>query len=217
MAGILDVLLKLAPVALQYGGYKLKQSAEEDARKERNQVIAAMQGINTDATRDMVNTTRNVVQQYAPQRRMPSLEEQERVAVRRLVDDVSVAPGAVSDTPVYSGKTSGRYDAAKAKRAADELRYATRLAGIMGRAAAPAELSLREGFANTDAALSRARTRSNARGNLDVQQLALNEVEPSPGRMFGGDALQTAGLYLNRKRSNARGGAAVARAWGAPQ
>jgi len=215
MAGILDILKTLAPIALQYGGYKLKQSVQEDARKQRNQVIQAMQGINTDATRQLVDTTRNNVQQYAPQRRMPALEDQERQAVRRLVTDVSVAPEAVSDGPVYAGKTSGRYDAAKAKRAADELRYATRLAGIMGRAAAPAELSLREGFSNTDAALDRARTRSNVRGDLDVQQLALGEVAPSSGRLFGGDAMQAAGLYLNRKNTDARGAASMARAWGA--
>lgn len=214
MASIFDVIKAIAPAALQYGGYKLKQKAQEDARDERNQVIAAMQGINTNATRDLVGTTRRNVQQYLPERRMPALADQEQQAVRRLVQDVSVTPDAVTDGPVYAGKTSGRYDATKAKRAAEELRYATRLAGIMGRATAPAELTLREGFANTDAALARARTRSNARGDMNIEQLRLGEVEPSAGKMMGGDLMQTAGLYLGG-RNAAKKGAAMQRYWGA--
>lgn len=213
MADILGILSALAPIAAQYGGYKLKQSAQEDARKERNRVIAAMQGVNTGATRDMVDTTRRSVEQYLPQRRMPALEQQEQASVRRLVDDVSVTPEA-ADGPVYAGSTSGRFDAAKAKRAADELRYATRLAGIMGRGAAPAELALQEGMSNTDAALARGRTRSNARGDLNVQQLALGEAEPSATRMLGGDLLQTAGLYMGRRNADAKGAAAMQRYWG---
>lgn len=209
---IIDALLKLAPAALQYGGYRLKQRANEDARNERNRVIATMQGINTGATRDMVNTTRGAVQQYTPQQRMPNLAEQEQAAIRRLVQDVSVSPQAVSSGPMYSGRTTERYDATAAQRAADELRYATRLAHIMGRAAAPAELSLREGFSNTNAALDRARTRSNARGNLNVQGVALNEAEPSPARMIGGDLMQTAGLYMGAQQA-ARKNQQI---WGAP-
>lgn len=210
MAGFIDALLKIAPAALTYTGYKVKQKANEKADKERARVIQAMQNINTGAQQQLVDTTRNNVQQYIPERRMPALQEAEQSNIRRLTDDVTTAAPPAADGPIYAGRTSEAYKAASAKRAAEDLRYATRLARIMGRAAAPADTSLAEGFSNTNAALDRARIRSNRSGDLGVQNLELAQVEPSAGRYMLGEGMQLGGLMLDAYQG--RPGAA---AWGA--
>lgn len=196
---ILDILLKIAPSALAYGGYKVKANAEREAEEERSAILNAMQGRNTGATDQMVGRTQRQVEQYLPERRMPALQKAERVATQRLRDDLP-APDAV-DGPVYSGKTSGAYDAAKAKSAAEELRYATQLAQIMGRAVAPGDMALQEGFSNTEGALDRSRMRSDLQGDLSIDQLRLGEAEPSAGPMFAGDLMQGASMMLGRDRS----------------
>lgn len=203
--GILDALIS---IGAQYGGYKLKQSAQQKADEQRNAILAQMQQINSQAANDQIYSTRQQVQQYAPERRLSALDDAERVAIQRHQNDIT-APGAVADGPVYSGKTSEAFTEGKARQVADDLGYATRLARIMGRAAAPADTALQEGFSNTNAALDRSRIRSNARGNLGVRGLALNQVQPNPGRLFAGDVLQGAGLMYG-----ARGGAQLV-PWGA--
>lgn len=196
---ILDILLKIAPTALAYGGYKMKADAAREAEREQNAILAAMQSRNTGATDEMVNRTQRQVEQYLPERRMPALEKAERRAITRLREDAT-APSPVGDGPVYSGRTSGAYDAAKARSTADELRYATRLAQIMGRAVAPGDLALQEGFSNTQGALDRSRMQSDLQGDLGIDQLRLNEAEPSAGRMFAGDLMQGASVMLGRDR-----------------
>jgi hypothetical protein len=189
---ILDALL---PIAATAAGHFVKQSAVKSADKKRAAVMREMGAMNNDAMRKQVAVTDQQVQQYQPQQRMPALDRAEQQAVQRLTSDVT-APSAAIAGPVYGGKVSDAYSDAKARRAADELRYATRLASLQGKAAAPADLALQESFNNMDGSLQRAGIRSDLRGAMGVRELQMNSIEPSGGMMMAGDMLQGAGMAM---------------------
>lgn len=212
----MDILSALLPIATTAGGYMLKRKAINDADKKRSAVLREMQALNTDAQRRMVDITNQQVETYRPERRMPALQQAEQAAVQRYTSDVS-APEMQLSGPVYGGKVSGDYTAGKAQRAADELRYATKLASLMGRVAAPADLALEQSFSNTDAALARGGVRSDLRGNMGVRELQLGTVEPSGGMMMAGDLLMGAGVAANAPPPvNYAPQGAAASAFGAP-
>lgn len=189
---ILDTLLS---VGLTGAGYAVKRAAQNKADKQRASILREIQALNDTAMNQQVATTQQQVQQYQPAQRIQALDNAERQVVGRLESDV-LAPEAVATGPVYGGKVSDAYLQSRGQRTADELRYATRIAGLMGRAAAPAELALREGFSNQDAAIRRSLTSSDLRGDLGVRNLQLQSVEPNGGQMMAGDFLQGAGMQI---------------------
>lgn len=199
---ILDVLKALLPAAATVGGYALKRSAQNEADEKRARVIASIAGRNDDAMRQQLAITDNQVERYTPQRRLPALDQAERLAVQRYEGAVT-APDAVAAGPQYGGRVSGAYSSGKAQRMADELTYATKLAHLMGRAAAPADLALEESFSNADAALARGGVKSDLRGDLRIGEQQLNAIEPSGGKMLAGDLLSMGGLMAGTDRSGA--------------
>jgi hypothetical protein len=195
---ILDVLKALLPAAATVGGYALKRSAQNEADEKRARVIASIAGRNDDAMRQQLAITDNQVERYTPQRRLPALDQAERLAVQRFEGAVT-APDAVAAGPQYGGRVSGAYSSGKAQRMADELTYATKLAHLMGRAAAPADLALEESFSNADAALARGGVKSDLRGDLRIGEQQLGAIEPSGGKMLAGDLLSMGGLMAGRQ------------------
>lgn len=192
MAGIWDALLS---IALQGGGYLLKNRAEEKAADKRSAILREIEALNDQSMGQKLAITQNQVASYAPAQRVAALGNAERQIAGRLQADL-VGPETNVDGPVYGGKVSNAFSTAKAQRAADELRYASKLASLMGRNAAPADVALEQSFGNADANTARATVGSDLRGNVANRQLALNAAEPNGGHMMAGDFLQGAGLTV---------------------
>lgn len=205
MAGIWDVLLS---AALQGGGYLLKNKAESDAADKRSAILREIESLNNAAAQQKMAVTQNQVAQYQPAQRVAALDNAERRITGRLEADL-VGPETNVDGPVYGGKVSEAFTTGKAQRAADELRYSTQLARLMGRVAAPAEQALEQSFANADANTARATIGSDLGGQLDNRQLALNAVEPNGGQMMAGDFLRGAGLTVGTQRDTSFGAPAT--------
>jgi hypothetical protein len=191
---IVDLLLPLAATA---GGYMIKRSANEKADKQRASILQQMQAMNTDTMNKQVAVTNQQLQQYQPAQRIQALGDAEQRTVGSLQSDV-VAPDATVTGPVYGGKVSNQFAQAKGQRTADELRYASQLASAMGKARAPLEVAFNEGVANADAATQRHLTRSNMQGDMNVQNLQLQSIEPNGGKMMAGDFLGAAGMMMGR-------------------
>lgn len=203
MAGIWDALLS---IGLQGAGYLIKNRAEEKAADKRSAILREIEALNNQAMNQKLAITQNQVASYAPAARVEALDRLERQATGRLQADL-VGPETAVDGPVYGGKVSEAFTTGKAQRAADELRRATKLASLMGRVAAPADLALEQGYANADANTARATVGSDLRGNLANQQLALNAVEPNGGHLMAGDLLAGAGLAIGTPRDTTSFGA----------
>lgn len=201
MAGIWDALLSLG---LQGAGYLIKNRAEDKAADKRSAILREIETLNNQALNQKAAITQNQVASYAPAARVQALDSLERQATGRLQADL-VGPDTTVDGPTYGGKVSEAFTTGKAQRAADELRYATKLASLMGRVAAPADQALEQSYANADAATARATVGSNLRGNIDNQQLALNAVEPNGGHLMAGDLLAGAGLAVGTPRDTSFG------------
>jgi hypothetical protein len=194
MAGIMDLLV---PALLMGGGYAIKQNAQKKADKKRNAIIQNMQTMTTDATRSNVQNIADTSQMYTPEVRMPAYEQAANKNVQSLTADVT-APQEVPLGPQYGGTRSEAFSRGAATRARDDLAYSTRLARLMGRAAAPADLGLNENFSNVDSALERDRTNSRLNGQLGVEGLRADSVEPNGGQMLAGDLMTMGGVAAGR-------------------
>jgi len=183
----------LHPALMMGGGYLLKQHAENKAEKRRGRILGRMGELNTEALRKNIANLEDSVQQYRPELRMPAYEQAAERRTGSLTRDV-LAPPSVPIGAQYSGRASENFTAGQAARQADEAEYAVRLARLMGRASAPAELAFEEGRSNIDHALDRERTNADLRGALGAEELRLGEVQPSPGLTAAGDLLSMGGM-----------------------
>lgn len=210
-----DILNALLGVALQGAGHFVKNRAEEKAASKRNAILREMQALQTAAMDKQLAATQQAAQTYAPAQRLPALDRAEQVNVQRLQQDL-VGPDTTLEGPVYGGKVSDDYVLGKARRTAADLGYATKLASLMGRVSAPADVALEQSIAGADAANARAGIRSDMGSALGTRDLALRAVEPNGGQMFAGDLLQGAGLTIGTPR-NDTGFGAPTQAGGASQ
>lgn len=201
-----DILNALLAAALTTAGYAVKNRAESKAAKERSAILRQMEALSSGATNKQLAITQQQAQTYAPAQRLPALDQIEGRNVQRLQQDL-IGPGTAVDGPVYGGKVSDAYVQGKAQRVAADLGYSTRLASLMGRVQAPADLALQQGYAGADAATSRAGIRANLHGDLDVENLALSAAEPNGGILQAGDFLQGAGLAVGTPRGDVGFGA----------
>jgi len=204
-----DLWNALLSIGLQGAGYLVKNRAEEKAADKRSAILREIEALNNQAMNQKLAITQNQVASYAPAARVEALDRLERQATGRLQADL-VGPDTAVDGPTYGGKVSEAFTTGKAQRAADELRYATKLASLMGRVAAPADLALEQGYANADAQTARATVNSDAQGGIDNRYLALNAVEPNGGHMFAGNFLHGAGLAIGTPRDTSFGAPAAA-------
>lgn len=200
--GILDTLLSIAPAAAQVGGYFLKRSAQKDADKKVQQELAKQALLNEAANTQRTNLVQQQIAQYDPATRVPALARKESEIVGRLQDVVTTAPSAVAESG-YGGRVSTDYLRAKGERTADDLKYAIDLAKSQGKASAPGELTMNEGFYNADLHNAGYGVEANLRQGLGESNNRLNNIQPSGGKMLAGDLLQAGGLLLGNRQPTA--------------
>lgn len=179
----------------------VKNKAQDKAADKRSAILREIEALNNQAMNQKLAITQNQVASYAPAARVEALDRLERQATGRLQADL-VGPDTGVDGPTYGGKVSEAYSEGKAVRAADELRRATKLASLMGKVAAPADLALEQSYANADANFARDTVNSDFRGNVENRWLAMDAVEPNGGHYWAADYLKGAGLTIASARDS---------------
>ena len=198
---LLDLII---PAVAMGGGYLLKQNAEKKAEKKRAAVLNNMQTLNTDATKKNIASITDTMQMVTPEVRMPAYEQAAQKNVASLTADV-MAPPEIPIGPQYGGKVSDAFSTATARRAADDLKYSTTLARLMGRAAAPADLALDEREQNVEGALDRDKNNLLARHGLNNEQLKLSAITPNGGQMMAGDMMMMGGIAAGTQEADPLG------------